>query len=315
MYGLDNFVASMRLMNIRDGMEEYEILKATGEKCQTIAVAAGYENYDINNTFSKLYAALYQGSKIMGDHNDFEVSRELLSNFAVFADKGTIIADVNNKSFSTEVKIYVSDGVLKVNGKEGEFVAKGDGKEYTVEIMQTEKENYLTFTLEQGEENNTFRMFVGGKKQAMNLSDVTFATNEIVNDLSSVVNQDGSMTFTVGALKKDDLDDKRQRIYFTGDAIKNTLKKSAGVTAIVIEIENLGEEFDLSVLYTGTRDPDTIMDFGTQTIKANGTTVVTIETGALKWDFGAINELRFYMAYADATTAHTITIKSVTLAY
>lgn len=315
MYGLDNFVPSMRLMNIRDGMEEYEVLKATGEKCQTVANAAGYVNYDINSTFSKLYAALYQGSKIMGDHNDFEVSRELLANFAVFADKGTIIANVNNKSFSTEVKIYVSNGVLEVNGKEADFVARGDGKEYTVEIMQTEKENYLTFTLTQGERKNTFRMFVGGKKQAMNLSDVTFTTNEIVNDLSSVVNQDGSMTFTVGAVKKEDLSDKRQRIYFTGNVIKNTLKKNAGVTAIAIEIENPDEAFELSVLYAGTRDPDSIMDFGTHTIKANGTTLVTIETGALKWDFGAISQLLFYMGYEDTTKAHTITIKSVTLTY
>ncbi len=315
MYGLDNFVASMRLMSIRDGMEEYEILKATGEKCLEIASAAGYEDYDVNNTFSKLYAALYQGSKIMGDHNDFTVSRELLANFAVFADKGAIISDVNNKSFSTEVKIYVSDGTLKVNGEEGNYVAKGEGKEYTVEIMQTEKENYLVFTLEQGEQSNTFRMFVGGKKQAMDLSNVTFASNSTVNDLTSIVNSDGSVTFTVGALKNDKLSDKRQRIYFTGDLIANLLKKSAEVTAIVIEIENPGDAFELSVRYTGTRDPDSVMDFMTQTVTASGTTIVTIETGALKWDFGAINELRFYMAYANGSVEHTVTIKSVTLAY
>lgn len=314
MYGLDCFVPSLRLLGIRDGMEDYEVLKATGDKCKAIASDAGYENYDINVTFSKLYEALYQGSKIMGDHNDFTVSRELLSNFAVFADKGAIVADVANGMFSTDVKVYVSDGVLKVNGKEASFVSKGAGKEYTVSVQQTEKENYLEFVLEQKGENSTFRMFVGGKKSAVALDKIEFTGNSVVNDVTSVKNQDGSVTLTLGGVKKSDLDDPRQRIYLTGDTISDNLKKSKEVQAILFEIENLGEEFTLSIRYTGTRS-EAPMDFLTQKVAANGKTVITVGTGTLQWDFGAIKELRFYVESGDQTKEVTFTLKQMTLAY
>ena len=315
LYGLDNFVPSLRLTAIRDGMEEYEILRATGEVCDKIATQAGYENYEINNTFTKLYESLYQGSKITGDHNDFTVSRQLLATFAVFANKGVLIADVKNKSYSTEVKVFVQDGSIQVNGVEPEFIQRAGGKEYTVEVAQTKTENYLTFSFIKDGKTDVFNMFVGGKKAALKLDKITFGSNAVVNDVTTLINSDGSVTVTVGALKKDDLDDKRQRIYFSGDEIENNLKKSKNVSAIVIEIENLGQAFDLSVRYTGTRDTATILDFLTQEIPANATSVVTIETGALKWDFGAINELRFYMDYKDVFTEHSVTIKAITLTY
>ncbi len=314
-YGINGFVPSIRLVAIRDGMEDYEILRATGEKCKELASEAGYDNFDINTTFSKLYQALYEGTKVTGDADDFTVARELLSNFALFAKKGTIITDVQNKSYSTLVKVFVSDGALKIDGKETEYELKGNGKEYTVEIKQIEKANYLNFTLEQDGETTAFKMFVGGKKQALNLSELIFDSNEKINEINAEKRQDGSVNVIIGGVKmKDDgshWEDERQRIYLSGDILSQNLKKSQGVTAIIIEIENPGDAFDLLIRYTGTRKPDDVLDFIEQRVEANGTTLITIETAALAWDFGAVNELRFYFQYDDVYSEHTIKINSI----
>lgn len=105
-YGLDCFVPSLRLINIRDGMEDYEILKLLGEQCGTLASSGEYENYDVNDTFSKLYSSLYQGTRITGTHTDFTRARELLSGFASLAAKGAIVSGVQDKAYSTIVTVY-----------------------------------------------------------------------------------------------------------------------------------------------------------------------------------------------------------------
>ncbi len=314
-YGIYGFVPSIRLVAIRDGMEDYEILRAAGKASKELALSVGYTDFDINTTFSKLYQALYEGTKVTGGAEDFRTARELLANFAVFAKKGTIITDVQNKSNSTLVTLYVADGTLKIDGVEADFVAKGNGKEYTVEIKQDKKANYLTFTLEQGTESSEFKMFVGGEKKAVDLTKLSFSSNEVVNEITEVKNADGSVTVTAKGLKpKADgsrWDDESQRIYMSGDPLSDNLKKSKGITAIVIELENPGEAFDLRIRYTGTRKPDSVLDFIEVHVEANSTKIITIETRALTWDFGAINDLRLYLKHEDPYGEHTIKIKSV----
>ena len=318
-YGINGFVPSLRLVSIRDGMEEYEILRATGEKCTELAVSAGYTDFDVNTTFSKLYQSLYDGTKVTGGANDFTAARELLSRFAVLVEKGTVITGIEDKSFSTFVKIYVEGGTLKINGTEADFIEKGSGKEYSVEIVQNKDSNYLNFTLEQDADKTAFEMFVGGKKEDISLNEITIKSNAKINDISVENNQDGSVTITTGGVKlKEDgsrWEDETQRIYLSGGVLSDTLKKSQGVTAIAIEIENPGEAFDLSVRYTGTKNPDDILEFTEARVEANGTAVVTIKTGALAWDFGAINELRFYLKSDNVYQERTIKIKSIIITY
>ncbi len=318
-YGIDGFVPSLRLISIRDGMEEYEILRSTGEKCKELASSVGYTDFDINTTFSKLYRALYQGAKVTGTASDFSQARELLSRFAMLIENGAMITDVQNKNFSTLVKVYVSSGTLKVNGAEANFIGKGDGKEYTVEINQTEKENYLDFTLEQGTGNTVFRMFVGGKKQAIELAEVSFVGNDKINDNTVVKNGDGSVTVTMSGVKtKEDgshWEDERQRLHLVGDVLSKTLKKSMAINTIAIEIENSGEAFDLQIQYVGSRTPGEPYDFARQKVAAGTTTTVIIEIGAFKWDNGTIDELWLYFAYADVLQERTVTIKSIILTF
>lgn len=318
-YGINGFVPSFRLVSIRDGMEEYEVLRETGEICKEIANKAGYSNFDINTTFSKLYKSLYVGTKVTCSAEDFAETRELLSSLAVLAKNGTIISDIENKPFSTLVKVFVSSGILKVDDKEVAFTEKAGGKEYVVEIKQNDAQNYLNFTLENNSQITQLKMFVGGKKQAINLSEVTFGSNSNVNEITSTKNSDGSVTVIMDSLKfqadGSRWEDESQRIYLSGDALSQDLKKSKGVTALSIEIQNPGEAFDLQIKYTGTRNPDDVLDLAERHVSADGTSVVTLEMGALSWDFGAINQLRFYLKFPNTYQENIVTIKSIILTF
>lgn len=315
-YGIYGFVPSLRLISIRDGMEDYEVLRAAGDGSKEIAKNAGYDNFDLSITFSKLYQSLYQGTKVVGDFNDFEMARELLANLSVFAAKGTIIADVKNTPTSTLVKVFVSDGVLKIDGVEASYVEKANGKEYSVEVVQTEKSNYLNFTLEQGTETSEFNMFVGGKKEGIDISAITFSGNEIVNDASVIKNSNG-VSVTLYPLKDkadgSEWSDKSQIIQLTGSEISSNLKKSKGISEIILEIENPGEAFDLVVKYTAARGNGTIFNLSENNVAANSTSILTIDMGSYKWEYGAIEQLMFFCKYADAKQERTFTIKSITL--
>ena len=206
---------------------------------------------------------------------------------------------------------------MKIDGKEADFVQKENGKEYSVEIKQDKAANYLNFTLEQEGESTDFEMFIGGEKKTVDISQLTFGSNQKVNDITSQKNSDGSVSVTLGELKtKDDgsvFGDGSHSLYLSGKLIAETFKKSKGITAIAIELENEGEAFDLFVRYTGTRESykGREIDFIQKRIEANGTTLITIDVSTLSWDFGAIEEFRFYLGYADDAQDRAIKIKAI----
>lgn len=310
-YGLDCFVPSLRLINIRDGMEDYEILKLLGEQCETLASSGKYENYDVNDTFSKLYSSLYQGTRVTGRHTDFTRARELLSGFASLAAKGAIVSGVQDKAYSTIVTVYARQGKIFVDGKEAAYTARGEGKEYAIEIKQENAENYLDFLLETEDGNVNFKMYVGGKKSEFPLGALKYSGNQQLNDVS-MEKTDAGYEFTVGALKNTKVEDQRQRVYFTGDQVAEMIKK--GAQSITIEIEST-EDVEIGVRYIGTKN-STLRDFTTQKLQANEPAVITIETASLDWSqFGAVKELRFYLKFDDVNVAHKFCVKSISVAY
>lgn len=307
-YGLDSFVPSLRLIAIRDGMEDYEVLKATGDICKEIAALGGYTNYDPNTTFSSLYASLYQGAKIIGDENDLTVSREMLAQLANFAAKGTVIVDVENKLKSTAVKVFAKAGTIKVNGAEPSYVAKEGGKEYTIEIVQNKTENCLSFALELDGQSYDFEMSVGGKKAELDVQKITYAgLPKNSNTVTSTKLENGV------EVKFSESPTKQQVIKMSGSEIQNVLKK--GVTSIQIEIDNpSAENFELEIGYVGEKSP-IVYKMATKYNIENGSTMITVSVGTLDWNaLRSIKELRFYMTF-EQMQERSLTVKSISVAY
>ncbi len=309
-YGLDTFVPSFRLISVRDGMEDYEILKATGDKCGAIAKEVGYVDYDPNSSFASLYASLYQDAKIIGDDKDFAISREMLAKLATFAEKGTIIADIENKLTSTLVTVYSKSGTVKVNGSEPAYTEKEGGKEYVIEVKQNQAENNLVFTLEQDGETDEFSMYVGGKKAEINVKNITYsALEKNSNTVASEKMEDG-VKVTLGVAPTGVT---QQIVRMNGDAIKNVLK--SGVTSIQIELLNAETDaFMLEIGYIGDKSP-VVYKMATTYKVESGATLITINVGTLDWkSLRAIKELRFYMTF-DEMKERQIKVKSISLTY
>ena len=309
-YGLDTFVPSFRLISVRDGMEDYEILKATGDRCETIAKEAGYVDYDPNSSFSSLYASLYQDAKIIGDDKDFAVSREMLAQLATFAEKGTIIANVENRLSSTLVTVYAKSGTIKVNGVEPTYTMKQGGKEYLIEVMQNKAENNLVFTLEQAGEMDDFSMYIGGKKAELNVKNIKYSTLEKNSNTLTSEKIDDGVLLTLGVAPEGIA---QQVVRMSGDELQNVLK--SGITSIQIEIENLNEDaFELEIGYLGAKSAVVYKMATTYTIE-NGKTLITINVGTLDWKvLRSIKELRFYMTF-DEMEERQIKVKSISLTY
>ncbi len=307
-YGIYGFVPTLRLLSIRDGMEDYEILKVTGASCTALATSAGYENYDVNDTFSKLYEALYQGVKVVGTHQDFTKSQEQLTQFAIFAEKGTVLADVQNKTASTEVKVFAQSGSITVDGIEPAYVAKGTGKEYTIEVQQTEEANYLRFTLEQEGEKTEFSMYVGGKKAKLPLNELTYGGVTANDKITATPNQDGS----VSVVAKNETADMA-RFSIKGDIMPKNLKK--GIKQITIEIENTGSEFTLDLKFIGTRN-DTVREWLKGVKITTGINLITLDTATMDFSpFGAMKEWRVELHYPTGTQTSSFTLKTIALTY
>lgn len=306
-YGLDCFVPSLRLTTIRDGMEDYEILKQTSEKTSALATSAGYADYDINETYSAMYDSLFQGTRMMGDSEDFTAARDLLAQFSVFADKGAFIAQVENKTLSTIVTVYVQEGgTLKRNGVEPAYTEKAGGKEYKIEVQQNQDINMLNLTLEKNGDTVKFEMNVGGKKAGIATDKITYSA---LNNMNSVTTEmiDGGVKIILG----ENAAVATQIVSLNGTEIQSRLK--SGVKSIQLEIENTGDPFKLEFKYVG-RQP-VVYPFTDTFEIGTGTTNVTLNIATLDWSLiGAIKDFRMYLTYADMQE-RSIIVKSVTVAY
>ena len=309
-YGLDTFVPSFRLIAVRDGMEDYEALKVTGDMCQQIADEAGYMNYDPNSSFASLYTSLYQGAKIIGDDKDFALSREMLAQLSTFAAKGTIVANIENKLASKLVTVYAKEGTIKVNGVEPTYTVREDGKEYVIEVVQDKIENNLVLTLEHEGTTSEFSMFVGGKKAAIDSKAIKYSALEKNSNTIASEKVDDGVVVTVGTAPEGV---GYQVVRMGGDAVQSVLK--SGVTSIQIEVENLNEDaFRLEIGYIGEKSAVVYKMATTYDIQ-KGTTLITINVGTLDWKaLRSIKELRFYM-YFDEMQERNIKVKSISVAY
>ncbi len=305
-YELDCFVPSMRLMAIRDGMEDYEALLATEEKCNALASTAGLDSYDVDLIFQSLYSSLFSGTKMTGDSLDFKASRETLSQFASFAEKGLIITSIDSKMLSTELKIFASSGVVKHNGVEATYEQKANGKLYTIDVLQNQKANNAIFTLEQDGVSSEFILPIGGEKKSLSVKNLTYSGLKKNGNTVENNSVGESVSVKLGTAATD-----YQSVVLSGEQFKQL---KSGIKTIKIEIENVGDSFTLECKYVGTKEPVVNTFTGTYSIE-RGTTDISIDVSALDWTMiGSIKELRLYVTYPEMKEREFI-IKAITIEY
>ncbi len=113
-YGLDTPVASLRLEAIRDGLEEYELLRSLD-----LAYKAKDADCSIDGMLALLTEPLYSGARVVRDIDGFNKSRRALYELCELEQEtGFTIADYYEEDGAYKIKLYAKTGCeIKSHGK------------------------------------------------------------------------------------------------------------------------------------------------------------------------------------------------------
>ena len=185
-YGYDGPIPTLRLENIRDGLEDYESLYLLRSLTEELAADFGIK-YDFNRSIDNLYELLFDGSVPSDDEQRMLFARSQISDLIEAAQDGVLtLYERNDKTNKITAKVYAAEGVSKVfvNGKQADGQAVSAGTAYTLAfIPQTEQVGYaVSYTV--GGEEKSFEKYVGGAVNVINAFDNA-------SDLGNVTATDG----------------------------------------------------------------------------------------------------------------------------
>ncbi|MBE5749457.1 MAG: DUF4091 domain-containing protein [Clostridiales bacterium] len=133
-YGVYGPLPSMRLEQIRDGLEEYEMIYSMSEIYKTVAKEIGVD-FDEKAVMFYLYDTMYSGTKVNTTSKNFEKQRALLLDLFELASSSSrvCVMDVKEIAGKYEFTVYSDNSDLKNKGEViTSKIAKGNGYVYTI---------------------------------------------------------------------------------------------------------------------------------------------------------------------------------------
>ena len=136
---------SVRLEQIRDGMEEADMIMALKEIYNGVSQQTGI-NFTEDTFMNYVYAKMYSGTKVGTTSEIFANCRQILIDTLELAQSAAkvCVTDVKESISGYTFKVFVADGFeLKSNGKAvTEFTEVTGGKIYTVNVSLIDKEKF-----------------------------------------------------------------------------------------------------------------------------------------------------------------------------
>ena len=180
-YGEAELYPSMRVMGIRDGYEEYEMLYYVEELAQEYLEKYGMESLkEVLKTaiFSKLYEGVLVYDNPYLVDNAREVLREMIELLKSDAHAIVKIEEPNYITKTVDINVYAENGTtVTVNGNEIAPQASHNGSVFTITVPATESTNSVTFTIKNGDQSFTLTKSVGPKVELVtdmeNASDIS----------------------------------------------------------------------------------------------------------------------------------------------
>lgn len=171
-YGYFGFLPSIRLMSIRDGMEEYELLKDIEKNYGELAE---YYGRDINakSLLSGMYSKVYTGTMPTTDAALFDATRLELLGYAAESDSPykLLIEGIDVVGERASVSILLSSEYsLKINGTPLGGTPSGGGTRYTAELDLSRGDNYLRLEITNKSDPsdvNVVTRYLGGRTKVL----------------------------------------------------------------------------------------------------------------------------------------------------
>ncbi len=173
-YGIDGPVSSMRLENIRDGIEDYDYLCMLEERIGETAEQYGAD-VSFDDVMRPLYDSLYTDVTPAYGENGFTAAREevagMLELLSTQAKAFAYVSDTNVAANKATLKIY-ADAASEVSA-DGKVISgapsgsKGKVYEYVVDLT---RQDTVQLSFKTGDETFTTAKYVGKSTNALSLS-------------------------------------------------------------------------------------------------------------------------------------------------
>lgn len=164
-YGLSSPVPSVRLMSVRDGVEDYEYLYALRELSNEYSHKFALEGYDVNVFLEDIYDLIYTDTYYNPDFTKvYEAREKVIALLELVSGEAHAIVNVDEIDVNSEeakISVYAETGTrLTVDGTEIDGVVSGDGFRFVYTLQLDKVENYFNATLSHGAYSTDISLFV-----------------------------------------------------------------------------------------------------------------------------------------------------------
>lgn len=310
-YGLSEPVGSLRLEAIRDGYEEYELIRSLEEKYKELGFSA-------DELMQSMNSVIYSGTRVSTDSDKFYQARKTLLELCAAATSPAemcIIGSEDNGTGKVVSKIYMNEGYeLKQNGETvTNSVPHGNGRIYMVEQTLDQATNYLKLSFTADGVNYAYEQNLGGAVHRLDLNKVK---DQISGDLATATAAlvSGSEIGLSGDVLKVDLGattTSSQRVKFN---VMKLATIDANTRKIVIGIYN-PEDTDLEfTVYAKFDKSRTNTQQASATLKAKELTTVTIDVGSVSWaKAGNLQHLLFKFGSTSEEAARSVYVEKMSV--
>ncbi len=276
-YDIYGPVASMRLMSLRDGMEEYELLKAVEEQYDSLAEIYG-EKFSTDACMNYFYHMLYDGEYAMTSDGQgglvFDDLRAELINAAVAIQDGIDFAFSGSeaKDNIVEITCFAAEGTsITLNGEA--LTRAADGSYVYALDLTTNTNVEIQVVSSEGKEYSFNRFISMPVLQLHALSDESAVADATLSDGSTVqlattteYSTDGTaLQFHVnGVITGKELVDASFKPFASINTANFTgIDNLSELATLQMDVYNPGETFEMAVrLYSGV----SYVDAGTYTV-------------------------------------------------
>lgn len=270
-YGLYGPIASMRLMSLRDGMEEYELLKAVEEQYDSLAGTYG-EKFDTDACMKYFYHLLSDGEYAMtvdGENGlQFDELRAELIRAAVAIDSGVDFAfsGQTKENNVVEITCFAAEGT-EITMNDAALTRAADGS-YAYQLDLKEDTSVAITVVSKDGKEFTFNRFIGtpvlllealSDEEAVQAAKVSEGSKVQLETTSEYATDGTALHYHVnGVITGDELEDAIFAPFASiSTATFEGISKLSELTAIQMNVYNPGETFEVAIrLYSGAAYAD-----------------------------------------------------------
>ncbi len=304
-YGLDKPIPSMRIMALRDGYEEYELIYALKQKYKENAFSA-------DELISSLSTQLYSGTKVSANTEDFLKARNSLLELCEVVSSSAQMSIIGSKDDGNGNVIYEVFAKTEEIISDGQSVAgktHGDGKIFTITKRLSENNNELNISFVSDGKNYTYRQNLGGKVEIYNADEL--AGKLTVGKDTAAMAKSEKVTLNGEEYLKIDVSETAEAYQIFRLTSKIFSNIGSETSKIVLTVYSDSDEEIPFYVYAKYKKDSVSAQLISTTLK-KGENVIDLSVAYTNWRFkGNIEYLRPRLGSEKVNPARTIYIKKI----